>query len=115
MKKIGEVLYNKMVLQAEEAHEQGLTDLGDVVLETIGNEVKVEGQTYSYAELQEDIYKDLWKIAARVMAYHDIESVDVSKMHDEILYSQANLMNELELAIEVEGIGPHEPKLIGEK
>jgi len=116
IKKIGETLYNKIVLQAEEAHEQGFKQLGDVVLEVIGDEVKEDEQTYSYAELKDDVYKDLWKIATRVMAYHDISSVDIGKLHKELLFSQANIINELELSMNIqEAFGPNEPSLPGEK
>ena len=112
MKKLGENLYNRLSLQAEEAKTLGMESLGEAIEQAI--EVESDDQKYSYAELSEEISKDLWKIATRMMAYYDLDSIDAGKLHQELLFSQARLVRELEKVLEVNGIGVSEPKLPGE-
>ena len=114
--KLNSTIYNKLLLQAKEAEEQGLTKLANNILNAIGDSPQKEEEKYSYSELQEDIYNDLWKSAARIMAYYDLNSVQIEKLNETIHICAVNLTNELEITLGVDEIiaGPFEPKTFGE-
>lgn len=114
MRKINTVLYNKLLLQAEEAKEQGLVKLAKAITDSIDyTENKKE---YSYKQLKEDVHNDIWKLATNILSYYDIESIDSVKL-DNILTSYAQrIINEVEDSLGLENvIGPNEPKLPGER
>lgn len=116
MKKLNDVIYKKLLLQAEEAKEQGMAKLANSIFEAIGshpNDVETE---YSCGELRDDINKDLWKMATRLMYYYDVESADAEKINTAIVSIASKLMNDLEIVLNVDDviIGPLEPKLFGE-
>lgn len=116
MKKLNEVIYKKLFLQAEEAKEQGMVKLANSIFEAIGSHPNDELVQYSAGELRDDINKDLWKVAARLIHYYDVESADVEKINTAITALASKLTNDLEIALNVENVvvGPLEPKLFGE-
>jgi len=116
MRKINPIIYQKLLLQAEEAREQGLTKLADRIMNVINSEDKDLAEEYSYSQLKEDFHRDLWKLAKRHIVFYDLESVDVLKLDKVIVALAAKTIDELEVELEVDSIvkGAHEPKLFGE-
>ncbi len=124
--KLNKVVYEKLVLQAQEAKEIGLTKLGETVLSAIGA-VSREDEviTYSHTELTEDIYYNLWKAALNVAQYYDVDSIDIQKIDETLEVMAMKIQSEIEntmyseISTKVKGrvgmmIGPLEPKLPGE-
>jgi hypothetical protein len=116
MKKLNSVVYNKLVLQAEEAKELGLTKLASGISSSLGDSPEEQTGSYNFDELQGDVYQELWKVVACVIKYHNLESVDAEKVH-EALESFANkLIEEVENSLNVDNtqVGPMETKVPGE-
>lgn len=116
MKKLNETVYNKLVLQTEEAQEQKLIKLAEAVSEAISVGPETEIVTYAFTEMNDDVHKELWKAAVNVLKYHDFTSVDVQKV-DEVIESFAfKFIDELESSLGVEGTGISslEPKVLGQ-
>lgn len=115
--KINKTIYNKLLLQAEEAKEQGMLKLANGILDAIGSYPAEEKEEYSYDKLSEEIHKDMWKVATRLLAYYDIKSVDANLLDKSILSWASKIVNDLELTMGVSNLvkGASEPKLPGEK
>lgn len=116
MKKLNEVIYNKLLLQANEAQVRGMKKLASGVLNAIGPVPEDEALRYNFSELQDDVYNGLWKLAAYVMKYHDLESVDATKVHDVLESFAEKLIEQVEQSLGVDDtqIGPLEEKIPGE-
>jgi hypothetical protein len=116
MTKLNSTIYNKLLVQAQEAKEQGFTKLASNILEIIGDEPQEEQSEYSYGELQNDIHKDLWSVATRLMTYYDVDSADAMKIDDTIIVWASKITDDLEnvMNIDPKTIGPLEPKIFGE-
>jgi hypothetical protein len=114
--KINPVIYKKLVLQAEEAKDQQLIKLADGILGAVGAMPNEEQMEYSYSQLQNDIYRDMWKIATRLMYYHDLQSVNAEKLGKALEAYAAEILDQLELDLNVDNVikGSVEPKLPGE-
>jgi hypothetical protein len=110
------VIYRKLVAQAEEAKEQGMTKLAEGIMEAIGSEPTEELQEYSYAQLQDDVHRDMWKLATHVMKYYNLEYADVEKLDKTILVWASKVVADVETTLGVDSvvIGPLEPKVPGE-
>lgn len=116
MAKINSVIYNKLLLQAQEAKEQGMTKLSSDIYGAIGSVPEDESLEYSHIKMSDDVHQGLWKLATYILKYHDIESVDAEKI-DQVIESLASkFVDEIEISLGIEGsrIGPLEPKLPGE-
>lgn len=116
MKKLNNVIYNKLLLQANEAREQDMKKLATGIFGALGPMSEDEGGHYNFNELQEDVYQGLWKLAACVIKYHDLESADAVKIN-EVLESMAEkLIEQVEQSLGVDDtqIGPLEEKTFGE-
>lgn len=116
MKKLNSVIYNKLLVQSEEAKEQNLIKLADGVSGAIENGTETEFSEYSYSQLNEDVYNSLWKLATNVLYYHGTDAIDVKKI-DEVISSMAStLIDQLEEAMDTENVivGALEPKVPGE-
>lgn len=116
MKKLNATIYNKLFAQAEEAKHQGLNSLASSIFEAIGPHANDERSEYTYKQLQEDIHRDMWKIATRLMHYYDVNSLDAEKL-DETLTTQAELLVEaVESTMQVDEVvvGPLEPEVPGQ-
>ena len=114
MKRLNEVVYNRLLLQAEEAKERGLHKLADGVLNSLGPMPENEEVQYSYGELQDDIHKGMWKLAIHVMKYYDVESADAEKINETLEILAAQLIDNLEETLVVDSVGPLDPKVPGE-
>lgn len=114
MKKLNEIVYRRLLLQAEEAKERGLHKLANGVLNSLGPMPEDEEVKYSYGELQDDIYKGMWKLAMHVIKYHDVDSVDAERMNEALETLASQLIDNLEEALAVDSVGPLDPKVPGE-
>jgi len=114
--KLNPIIYNKLTAQLEEAKEQGMTKLAACIEGILADAPAKERKEYSFVELREHIHQDLWKSAARVMAYHDLESVDAEKVNEAVVHLASKVLDELELTLGVDNvvIGALEPKVPGE-
>lgn len=114
--KLNETLYNKLLIQAQEAKEQGLTKLASGVLDAIGPCPEDEAKEYYYEDVKESIYNDLWKSAAKLMTYYDLNSAQIEKLGETIDYCTSTVIGELERTLGVEDMvkGPFEPTIPGE-
>lgn len=114
--KINPVIYKKLLAQAEEAKEQGFKKLADSILSAIGSYPDDEHAEYSYVQLQDDIHRDLWKIATRLMYYYDVKSVDALKLEPTIAKWASDMLDDLETSLNVDGVivGVTEPKVPGQ-
>lgn len=117
MKKLNTVLYNKLILQAEEAKHQGMTKLASDVFVAIGCSSDDENYEYSKEDLLEDVKTDLWKSATNILKYYDVDSVNVEKLEDSISSMAEQLVDQMNvvLGFSQEQVGPNEPLLIGEQ
>ena len=116
--KLGSVIYNKLLLQAEEAKDQNLDKLASGIFSALEDEREEsdENTTYCYKNLNNDVYCGMWKLASNIIKYYDLESVDAQKI-DGVIESLANkFISELELTLDVDNIvgGPFEEKVPGE-
>lgn len=115
MNKLNPIVYQKILLQAQEAKIREMKKLAGAVLNGLGPTAAEEKITYSSTELKEDIYNGLWKLAFNVVGYHDLESADIEKLNNAIAFATDNFVRDIEQALDVEGkIGPNEPKLPGQ-
>jgi hypothetical protein len=117
MTKLNPIIYRKLMAQAEEAKEQGLTKLANSIAEAIAEEPEEQLKEYSYAQLQDDVHKQLWKAATLMMKYYDLDSTDVQKLDKNITVWASEMLDEMEQTLGVDSMikGPLEPKLPGEK
>jgi hypothetical protein len=115
MNKLNIIMYRKLLAQAEEAKEQGLIKLGDNIIDIIGPEPTDDREEYSYGQLQNDIHKDLWKLATRLMIYYDLNSADISEIDKTIMSWASKITDDLEKTLSVDAsFGPLESLLPGE-
>lgn len=116
MKKLNEVVYKKLYAQAEEAKEQGKVKLASDIFEAIGPFANDEVSEYTYSQLREDVQRDLWKVATRLLHYYDVDSVDAEKVNAEIVHWASKLVDGLETTLQVDDVlsGPFEPKVPGQ-
>lgn len=110
------ILYNKLLLQAQEAQEQGMNKLANIILKAV-NLQSEENSSYSYKELNDDIHNDLWKAATKVMNYYDADSADAVKVNEIINMFAEKFIEELEKILEKDKVvkGPFEPNVFGEE
>ena len=114
--KLNVTIYNKLLAQAEEAKEQGMIKLADGILEAIGSFPAEEIQEYTYTQLNDDIHRDMWKIASKLMVYYDVTSADAEKVDQTIVSWASKLVFDLETTLGVDSVvkGPLEPPVPGE-
>ena len=115
--KLNKTIHQKLVLQAEEAYETGLTKLARGVFDSIDEPRESGPVVYSSIELDQDIYKHLWKVALDVAKYYDLEHLDIQKVDDVLKWAAQGIKKELESKMLEEGtsvVGPLEPKLPGQ-
>lgn len=116
MKKISETLYNKLYIQAQTAKEVGLVSLGNAIDETIGAFPEESPKEYSYDQLSEDVYKEIWKVTASISEYHNVESLDIGKLDPYIQEITIRVMDAIEDKLNLKAnTFTKEPKIIGEE
>jgi hypothetical protein len=116
MKKLNSVIYNKLLLRAQEAKTQQLSKLASGIVSALGPIIEDERVQYDYQQLQSEIYEGMWKLATHVIKYHDVNSADAGKIHDSLESLADKFIEELEQSLGVEDViaGPLEPNLPGE-
>jgi hypothetical protein len=116
MKKLNAIVHNKLLLQAEEAKEQDLVKLASGLESMLNSSPQDEVGNYNFNELQEDVYQELWRVAACVIKYHDLESADAGKIHEVLESFASKLIEEVERSLNVDDtqVGPLETKVPGE-
>lgn len=116
MKKLNSVVYNKLLLQAEEARDREMIKLASGLMNALGPIPEDEMVSYNFDELQDDIYRGLWKLASCVIKYHDLESVDAEKVHEVLESLASKVIKEVEQSLNVDHtqVGPLETKVPGE-
>lgn len=114
--KLNKTIYNKLLLQAEEAREQGMEKLAHSILNSIGSYPEEGPSSYSYLDLKEEIHNDLWKIATKMASYYDLDSTDAIAINTAIESIASNMIEDLEntLGVQDKVTGPKEPLLPGE-
>lgn len=115
---MNDIVFNKLLLQAEEAKDQGMVKLASGILSAFDMLPEKEASNeYSYEELNSDIYNGLWKLATNVIKYHDVNSADIEKINYIIESLASKFVENIETSIKIESgsLGPFEPKIIGEK
>ena len=115
--KLNSTIYNKLLLQASEAKEQGAVKLANGILESLETSSQDTNVKYSYGELQDDIYNDLWKTAIKILAFYNIESVNAESLNKTIIACVNQISDEIENTLSVQDVvkGPFEPLLPGEE
>lgn len=115
--KLNQTIYNKLLAQAEEAKEQGMTKLADGILSAIGPYPAEVPEAYTQEQLSNDIHRDVWKIASRLMVFYDVTSGDAEKIDQTIISWAAKAISDLENTLGVSDLvrGPLEPLVPGEE
>lgn len=109
-------IQDKLYIQAQEAKYQGMTKLASAIENLLKDQEMFEKPEYSQAQLDSDIHHDLWKIATKLLVFHDIGNLDVEKLDKSIITWAAALVDDLEKTLQVSGsIGPKEPRVPGEE
>ena len=96
------VIYNKLLLQAEEAKDQGLFKLASGILKAIESFPEDIDVKYEKDELNKDIYETLWQLVNNLIEYHNIESVDAQKVDSVIESFTEDFINQVEEALGVQ-------------
>ncbi len=99
---LNEVLKNKLLLQAEEAQEQGMTKLGQAIVNAV-DQSSID-EKYSYSQMSDEIHSDLWKVAARLMKYYNLYSVNAEQIDKVVLAWSNKLVEDLELSLGVDEV-----------
>lgn len=117
MKNLKDVIYNKILIQAEEARELGFDKLAEDVLSVMGPISRTDDEqiTYSSAEISKDVHQKLWKIAMDYIKFHDVDSVDIQKIDETLKDLGKTISKNIENALGTSNIGKIEPKLPGQK
>jgi hypothetical protein len=115
MKNLHQIIYNKLLLQAEEAKELGLTKLASNINSAIGSMAEEDKNLYSFNELEGNLEKYLWKMSMETIKYYDLESVDVEKLQLVVEAMSEKFIEEINNTLNVNGPGPLEPKVPGQK
>ncbi|CAB4196501.1 hypothetical protein UFOVP1290_21 [uncultured Caudovirales phage] len=116
MKKLNHIVYNKLLLQAEEAKHQQLTKLASNILDAVSDGPDNQLQEYASIDMDDDINAGLWKLATCVLKHHNVLSVDAEKLN-EVIESFANkFVNDVQTSVCINSlqIGELEPKLPGQ-
>ena len=115
MKKINKTAYNKLCIQAEEAKNLNMIKLANNIYSAIGALPDEEKLTYSSEELQNDIHKEMWKLATNILHYYDLKSVDAQKLDSTLNVIATYFIEEIKNSLNVDNdIGIREPELPGE-
>jgi len=114
MKKLGTVLYNKLMLQAQEAEYQDKGILSLHIKEAIGDESDDSLDTYAQDELSDDVHQGLWKLATCVLRYYNVDSVDAEKINSVIESMASQFVEEVESVLDTQLVNTNEPLLPGE-
>lgn len=115
--KLNSTIYDKLILQANEAKEQGLTKIAGGILGSIGSISEDEQVSYGYDELQMDLYEGMWKTATSVLKYYDLNSVDAKRLSDTLETLAEHFLEEMEKTLDIGAgsVGGLEEKVPGQE
>lgn len=74
------IIYNKLLLQAEEAKLQGFDKLASGIYKAIESGPDDTDIEYSDEDLHKDVYNSLWKLVDNVLEHCKSESADSEKL-----------------------------------
>lgn len=116
MIKLNSTVYNKMLLQAEEAIEQEKIALADGVLGAIGPLADDEQKEHSFTDLDQEVYDNMWKSAVHVIAHYDLKSADIERLDEVIKIASEKFISDVcrSLDIDDKSFSVLEPKLPGQ-
>ena len=83
------IIYNKFLLQAQEAKLQGLNKLSVGISQAISSGPDDTEVDYSSEDLHTDVYNSLWKLVDNITEYSGAESADSEKL-DKLIDSFAS-------------------------
>lgn len=114
--KLNEKVYNKLLLQAQEAKEQKMIKLADGILNSIGPTPEDENVEYSFESLNNDTYDGLWKLAMNVIKYYNVESANAEKIDEALELLASKFIDNLKESLGMEQVlfSSLEPKVPGE-
>lgn len=117
MRRLNKTIYNKLVLQAEEAREtEGLTKLANHVFDSVGALHAEDLEVYSKKDLKSDIRKQLWKAAVAVISYYDPKSADIQILDEVIADISEEFLEKISSRLpDIDIIGKSEAKIPGEE
>lgn len=115
MKKLNSIIYQKLLLQAEEAKDQNLTKLASNIMGALELDPE-DNVNYASTELINDIHNGLWKLSTCVLKYNNLSSVDAEKLDDILEVLAYKFVNEIEESLGVDKLKPGtlEPLVPGE-
>lgn len=113
---LNKIAHQRLILQAEEAEERGLTQLSSGILTMLKEASEDSGEEYSYEEMSAEIYQGLWALASKVAKYYDVENIEAEKLEEVIEQMAEDLINQVEQALQIDSssVGPFESKVPGE-
>jgi hypothetical protein len=115
MKKLNKVIYNKLMLQADEAQYLGMNKLAQTIADAVKDGPREDDMEYSSSEISQDVHAKLWSAALDVLKYHDLESVDASKLDAEVKRLAEEFMSRIESLLDVSDSNSKlEPKVPGQ-
>ena len=116
IKKINSIIYNKLLLQAEEAKDQNLTKLASDILLALGDAPEDHVVKYSFSEMEDDVNSGLWEVVSCILKYYDMESVDAEKLNSIIELYSSKFIQEITEFLNKENVkvGPLEPDVLGQ-
>ncbi len=112
---MNKIINDRLKLQAEQAERQGMIKLAKAVNEIVV--ASLDKKEYSYSEMNDEIHKDLWKIASKLITYYDLNNIDIEKMNSSLVSWAETIIDDIERTLEVDNVvkGPLEVKLFGEE
>ncbi len=102
MKKLNKIIYNKLLLQAQEAKTQGINKLASAIFDTIGSMPEEEEKEYTNQELYDDVYNGLWKLVGNIIKYHNLDSVQSEKIDLVVESLTDHFISEIENTLQIE-------------
>ena len=117
MKRMSDVITNKLILQAEEAKTVGLSKLGDTVYDAVASmQIEASNDSFNSEELQDLVRVALWKAACGIAAYHDLQSMDIQEIDRVVVEAGHNFIRNIERQLNIEDeVGKFESILPGEQ
>ena len=97
--KLNKIIYNKLLLQAEEAKDRKKKKLANAIFYAIGSMTDDENKKYLNKDMEDDIYQLLWKMSAHVIKRHNLESVDADKLNKLIENLTPEIIDQIESAL----------------
>ena len=119
MAKLNKIAHSRLLLQAQEAKEMGLDRLARgmfFALKLAEEDADMPVSKYSYEQMQEEIYQELWELVSKVAQYYDVDDITAEKIDDVLQEMRDNFLEKVEevLGVEEGSVGALEPEVPGE-